>query len=254
MRKSIDLNCDLGESYKDKKVGNDEAVFPFITSCNVACGAHGGDPATTEKTILLAIEHNLQIGAHPSYPDLAGFGRRKIDLSPSELEATIKAQISKIDDMSNSHGAQMKYVKAHGALYNQVNKDELEAEVLVQTIKALNSELAIMGQPYTILQEICEAHGMRYIREGFIDRLYRPDGSLTSRTEPGAVFEQTDELLKQFWSLVMEQKVTTATGEELMLEVDSLCVHGDNPHVVPFLEDLQRTIQQENIEIKKFDI
>ncbi len=247
----IDINCDLGESYGHFKVGNDAVIFPYISSCNIACGQHGGDPLTIEKTIQTAIQHYVQIGAHPSYPDLAGFGRRKMTLPHKELQALVKSQIAIVDGLTNSHGAKLKYVKPHGALYNSLAKDANEAEAFVSAIQSYNATLAIMGLPNSQLEKAAKRSAIRFIREGFIDRLYQPDGSLAPRDMPNAVYKNVEEMIQQFLKIVVEGKVATSNGKEIAMEVESLCIHGDNPHAEELLKALHKEAKRKNMLIKK---
>jgi len=248
---TIDLNCDMGESYGNFKIGNDEAVFASISSCNIACGAHGGDPVTIEKTVKLAVKHNVQIGAHPSYPDLAGFGRRKMHLSKEELMATIKSQIAIIDGLSRSHNGLMQYVKPHGALYNSLQNDAEEAAIFTQAVKSYRKDLSIMGLPKSELHKMADKHDVNYICEGFIDRLYQNDGSLMPRGKSGAVLTSIDEMIDQFKSIVLDNTVRTGKNEKLRIKVDSLCIHGDNPKIVALLESLSKILKSNGIAIKK---
>ena len=248
---SIDINCDLGESYGQFKKGNDDAVFPYISSCNIACGFHGGDPYHMEKTIERAIKHKVQIGAHPSYPDLAGFGRRKIDIPAEELKSQIKYQLAALKGMSESKGAKMNYVKAHGALYNEIAHNSKEAEVFLQAVKEIDPKLAIMGLAGSPFQEQAQKAGFKFIREGFLDRRYLENGKLTSRKEKGSVLESVDESLMQLKLITEEHVVKTSSGKNIPLEIDSLCIHGDNP----LAEEILKTIiSNSNIEIKAFSI
>ncbi|HET8858806.1 5-oxoprolinase subunit PxpA [Marivirga sp.] len=226
---SIDINCDLGESFGQFIMGNDDAVFPHISSCNIACGFHGGDPLHIENTIKKALQYNVQIGAHPSYPDLAGFGRRKIELSSEELKASIKYQISALQGMVKSLGGELKYIKAHGALYNSIAHDEKEAKIFLSAVKEINPNLAILGLAGSPFGEIAKEYGFQFIKEGFLDRRYMEDGSLMSRKEKGSVLESVDESLNQFISIAKNGEVETASGRKIPMKVDSLCIHGDNP-------------------------
>lgn len=249
----MDINCDLGESYGSFKVGNDEQVFPFITSCNIACGQHGGDPLTIEQTIQHAIKHQVQIGAHPSYPDLAGFGRRKMHLSYDELSSIIKAQIAIIDGIARSNEGYLRYVKPHGALYNSLANDKAEAKAFVEAIRTYNNKLAILGLPNSQLEHAAKSAEIEFIREGFIDRRYTVDGKLQPRNEDGSVLNKIEAMLSQFESIAVHRTVVTHTGKVIAMEVDSLCIHGDNPHAEDLLKALHQCAQELNINLKKFD-
>lgn len=249
---SIDINCDLGESFGQFIMGNDDAIFPHISSCNIACGFHGGDPMHMENTIKKAIHYGVQIGAHPSYPDLAGFGRRKILLAPDELKAAIKYQIAALQGMVKSLGGELKYVKAHGALYNTIAHDKTEAEVFLTAVNEINPNLTIMGLAGSPFQEYTRKFGFKFIREGFLDRRYQENGSLMSRKENGAVLESVEASLKQFQSIAENGEVETVTGNKIKMEVDSLCIHGDNPLAENILKAIHQS--ENKISIKKLDL
>jgi len=249
---SIDINCDLGESYGHFKMGNDDAVFPHISSCNIACGFHGGDPLTINNTIKKALTYNVQIGAHPSYPDLAGFGRRKIVLSDEELKATVKYQISALKGMVESLGGELKYIKAHGALYNSIAHNEQEAETFLSAVKEINPDLAILGLFGSPFQEITESYGFKFIKEGFLDRQYQEDGRLMPRKEKGAVLNSIEDSVNQFISIAKKRVVKTPNGKQIPMKVDSLCIHGDNP----LAENILKSIHQldEMITVKSIQL
>jgi len=247
---SIDINCDLGESFGHFIMGNDDAVFPYISSCNIACGFHGGDPLHIENTIKKALKHKVQIGAHPSYPDLAGFGRRKIILSAEELKASIKYQIAALKGMVESLGGKLNYIKAHGALYNSIAHDKDEAKTFLAAVKEINPDFGILGLAGSPFQDITENQGFRFIREGFLDRRYQEDGSLMARKEKGSVLETVEESLNQFKSISNKGEVETANGKVIPMKVDSLCIHGDNPLAGEILKIIYRS--SDDITIKPF--
>ncbi|MGM0581841.1 MAG: 5-oxoprolinase subunit PxpA [Bacteroidota bacterium] len=249
---SIDINCDLGESFGQFIMGNDDAIFPHISSCNIACGFHGGDPLHIENSIAKAIKYNVQIGAHPSYPDLAGFGRRKILLSSEELKASVKYQVSALKGMVESQGGKLNYIKAHGALYNSIAHDEIEAKVFLSAVKEINPDLAILGLAGSPFQEITENHGFRFIREGFLDRRYQEDGSLMPRKVRDSVLETVEDSLKQFKSISQKGEVETANGNVIPMQVDSLCIHGDNPLAEEILKEIHRS--KDHITVKAFQL
>lgn len=249
---SIDINCDLGESFGQFIMGNDDAVFPYISSCNIACGFHGGDPLHIENTIKKAIHYKVQIGAHPSYPDLAGFGRRKMILSAEELKASIKYQISALNGMVESLGGKLRHIKAHGALYNSIAHDEKEAKVFLSAVKEINPDFAILGLAGSPFQEITDNHGFQFIQEGFLDRRYKEDGSLMPRKEKGSVLETVAESLKQFKSISQNGEVETASGKRISMQVDSLCIHGDNPMAEEILKEIHRS--NDYITVKSFQL
>ena len=249
---TIDLNCDMGESYGRYQIGNDAAIFPYITSANIACGFHGGDPLSIERTIQLAIEHEVQIGAHPGYPDLMGFGRRKMHIPASDLKAMVKYQVAAIKGLAESHGGHLTYVKPHGALYNSMVKDAEETAVVVEAILAINENIAIMGLAGSRVKAIVEAKGGRFIAEAFADRRYEADGTLMSRLKEGAVLHDPEQIAAQVLQIVREKKVTTADGVKIEMDAQSICIHGDNPAALTILQHLDKAFQNANIQKASF--
>jgi UPF0271 protein len=235
----IDINCDMGESYGQFKVGNDQAIFPYISSCNIACGFHGGDPLQIEQTIKGALEHNLRIGAHPSYPDLAGFGRRKMTLVAAELKATIKYQVAALKGMVESLGGQLSYVKPHGALYNEMAKNREEAIPVIEAILMIDPSLSLMGLAGSHLIEIAKEKQINFIAEAFGDRCYESNGQLVPRTEKGAVIYQPEQAVQQIVSIMRDQKIESADGFFIPIHAQSICIHGDNPAAVDILKKLK---------------
>jgi UPF0271 protein len=207
-----------------------------------------------EHSIQQAIKYGVQIGAHPSYPDLAGFGRRKMKLPVDELIALLKSQIALIDGLAQSHGAKMTYVKPHGALYNSLANDQEEALAFVTAIQNYDDKLAIMGLPNAALEQAAHTGGLQFVREGFIDRSYQLDGRLCPRGQEGAVLESIDEMLVQFEQIVVKEKVMTQSEEYIPIQVDSLCIHGDNPKAVALLKALHEKANTLGVKIKKFDL
>lgn len=234
-----DINCDMGESYGNFKVGQDEAIFPYITSCNVACGFHGGDPLHIEQTIKQAIQHKVKIGAHTSYPDLQGFGRRKMQIKAEELKAIIKYQIAVIQGLSESLGGKMSYVKPHGALYNSMADNEEEALVVIRAIQEFNPNLALMGLAGSLVEDIAKQEKIEFIAEAFADRRYNSQGKLASRNQANAVITNPAEAQKQVLSIIEKQEVETIEGNLIKITAQSICVHGDNPAVLEILKALQ---------------
>lgn len=238
----IDLNCDLGESYGRFQVGNDDALFPYLTSCNIACGFHGGDPLHIEMTIRQAIAHDLRIGAHPSYPDLMGFGRRSMQLPAAELKAIVKYQVAALKGLVESAGAKLSYVKPHGALYNNMVQDIDEARTMIEAIGEIDEQLAVMGLAGSQVKAVVEAAGLQFIAEAFADRRYTAEGHLVARDLPGAVIADPAVAVAQVKEIVSEGQLTTITGSKRPLQADSFCIHGDNPAAVHILEAIHRTL------------
>ncbi len=249
---TIDINCDMGESYGQFKIGNDEAIFPFITSSNIACGFHGGDPVHIERTILNSIKYGVQIGSHPSYPDLAGFGRRYMQLKKEELKSTLKYQIAAVKGLVESHGGQLKYVKPHGALYNQAAKDEAETHVIIEALKEIDDNLMLMGLAGSITEKVCEIENMKFIAEAFADRKYEKDGSLMSRAKKGSVIQDPDQVAEQVLSIVLNKCVYSNIGEKVAVNAQSICIHGDNPSVVDILKKIDQELKANGIVKKSF--
>lgn len=248
----IDINCDLGESFGHFKVGQDEAVFPFITSCNIACGFHGGDPLHMENTILNALKHNVRIGAHPSYPDLAGFGRRKMKFPPSELQAILKYQIAALIGMAESLGGKVAYVKPHGALYNTAADDETEAKTIVDAVAAMGHGLALLGMAGSKMESAAMNQGVPFFAEAFADRKYNTQGRLVSRTIPGSVIEEPKAAAEQVISLVLDHEIHSNEGTTVAIRANSICVHGDNILALPILQEIDKALAERNISKKAF--
>ncbi|MEO0339457.1 MAG: 5-oxoprolinase subunit PxpA [Bacteroidota bacterium] len=249
---TIDLNCDMGESYGRYTIGNDAAIFPYITSCNIACGYHGGDPMHIEKTIQLALENNVQIGAHPSYPDLMGFGRRKMEIPLNELSSIVKYQVAALKGLTESHGGRLAYVKPHGALYNSLSKNEEEATCVIKAILSIDQKLAIMGLAGSLVKKIVENHGGRFIAEAFADRRYEANGHLMSRRKAGAVLHEPAVIAQQVLDIIKHNRVEGPDGQPISLSADSICIHGDNPKAVPILAHLHHALQEAGVQKVSF--
>jgi UPF0271 protein len=243
MRKFIDLNCDMGESYYDKIIGNDEKILPYITSCNIACGFHGGDSETISKTILLAIQNNVKIGAHPSFHDIEGFGRRKYTLKSKELESILLYQISALKGMAESFGAKLNHVKPHGALYNMASIDLKIAEIIVKSIKKVDPNLILYGPSMNKWKELSENHGIKYLSEVFSDRNYNDDLSLVDRKLSNAMITDPGLSLEHINNMIEKGKVKTITGKLENIELDTICVHGDQPNALLFAKTLHKSLK-----------
>jgi len=249
----IDLNCDMGESYGNYKIGNDDRVMPYITSCNVACGFHGGDPLQIEKTIKNALKYGLQIGAHPGFPDLQGFGRREMQIPSNELRAIIKYQIAAIKGITESLGGKLAYVKPHGALYNTAADDEQVAKSIAQAIVEIDGNLAFMGLAGSPqMQKAAEAVGIRFIAEAFADRRYMPNGRLQSRQIAGAVIHDAQQAAEQVLLLAKSQEVISSENTKIKVNAQSICIHGDNPKVGEILQTIGVLLRMNGIEKKAF--
>ncbi len=245
---TIDINCDMGESYGNFKIGNDDAVFPHITSCNIACGFHGGDPLHIEQTIKKALAHGVRIGAHPSYPDLMGFGRRSMQLSEEELFALVKYQVAAVKGMTESFGGQLAYVKPHGALYNAAASSISITKTIIKAIHAIDDQLYLMGLAGSITEQIARMQQIPFIAEAFADRQYTDEGKLQSRSEEGAVIQDPFKSAEQVVSLIKEERVISNTGSYVPVKAQSICIHGDNPSAVGILLQIDQLLEQNGIE------
>lgn len=244
----IDINCDMGESYGRFKIGNDDTIFPYITSCNIACGFHGGDPLTIENTIKKAIKYGVRIGGHPSFPDLSGFGRRYMEMRGEELKALVKYQIGALKSMTESEGGELSYVKPHGALYNMAAKNISVAMCIGQAISEIDNNLKLMGMAGSEMEEAAKKNKLKFVAEAFADRRYEPDGELMSRNKEGAVISDAEEAAEQMLSMVKNKSVETSSGGLILIHAQSFCIHGDNPNAVNILKKINEKLNQYGIE------
>lgn len=242
----LSLNCDLGESFGAWKMGLDDQVMPFIDQANIACGFHAGDPVVIKKTLLAAKRNNVVVGAHPSYPDITGFGRRSMHIPPVELIALLQYQIAALTGMASNLGIEVSYAKPHGALYNDMMADGHIRSAVMEAIAECHQPLAFMLQATPEAEthrEEAKAFGLDLLFEAFADRCYDDNGALLSRTKEGAVHSK-EKMLEQVIQLQQHGTVTTVSGHSLPLQADSLCVHGDNPAGVQAIEEIRQLIQQ----------
>jgi len=239
------LNCDLGESYGSWTMGLDADVMPHIDQANIACGFHGGDPVTLRRTLALAAVHGVAVGAHPSYPDLVGFGRRSMDLSAEEIIASLHYQVAALEGMALAQGLTLAYVKPHGALYNDMMAKPAVRSAIMQALAGYHRPLPLMLQATpAAAQHRAEAEtlGIGVMFEAFADRCYDDDGGLLSRRKPGAVHTR-ERMLAQVGQLQQRGTVTTVSGLELPLQADTLCVHGDNPEGVQAIQAIRALVR-----------
>jgi 5-oxoprolinase (ATP-hydrolysing) subunit A len=229
---SIDLNADVGESFGAWPMGDDAALIPLLSSANIACGAHAGDPLTMRRTVRLALAAGVSIGAHPGYPDLAGFGRRDLAMTADELEASILAQVGALEAIVRAEGGTLAHVKVHGALYNRAAVDRAVADAVARAVAAAGGGLRLVGPPGSALLAAGAALGLPATAEGFADRAYEPDGSLRSRRLPGAVLEDPAAVAAQAVGIALGRRVRAVDGSEIEMRVDSVCLHGDTPGAV----------------------
>ncbi len=249
MKYSIDINCDLGEGFGNYRIPDEKELLSVISSCNIACGFHAGDPVVISDTIQQALERNVKIGAHPSYPDLQGFGRRQMFMKPEELRTAMLYQVSALKGMVEAYGGRLSHVKPHGALYNHSAGDIEVAKIICGAIHQIDPDLAYMGMPNSCHQEAAKQLDHPFRREGFGDRKYNDDGMLVSRTIRGSVLDSPEDVAAQIIRMVIDQEVETATNKKIKMEVDTICIHGDNPEALQILAHLLREFAKNHIEI-----
>ena len=225
----IDINCDMGESFGPWAMGADERVMPHITSANIACGAHAGDPRVMRRTVRLAKQHGVSVGAHPGFADLHGFGRREFQADPGEVEDAVIAQVGALAAIARAEGMTLRHVKAHGALYNMAARDRRLADAIARAIAAVDGSLLMFGLPNSPMLEAGAAAGLHVAAEGFADRAYEPDGSLTPRSRAGAVIHDAALVVERAVRMVRDAVVLTPAGGEIAMKIDTICVHGDTP-------------------------
>ena len=241
----IDMNSDMGESFGRWTLGDDEALLDVVSSANVACGFHAGDPSVMLRTLSYAASRGVMVGAHVAYRDLAGFGRRYVDESPDELKADVMYQIAALEGMARSVGAQVRYVKPHGALYNRIVRDESQAA-------AVDASLAILTQPGAVVGRLAAQAGLRVFHEAFADRAYNVDGTLVSRRLPDAVIADPAEVAARVLRMVCEHEVVAIDGTVVPLNADSVCVHGDSPSAVAMARAVRARLESEGVAIRAF--
>ena len=245
----IDLNCDLGESFGAYTLGMDDKVIPLISSCNIACGYHASDPVVMEKTVAMAKEAGIGIGAHPGYPDLMGFGRRNMNVSPAEAGAYITYQLGALYGFAKSAGVKIQHVKPHGALYNMAGKDYRLALAIAKAVQAFDPELILLGLSGSESVRAAQDIGLPVAREVFADRAYMPDGSLMPRNMEGAVIHDEELAIRRVIRMVKEHKVTAADGNDIEIVPDSICVHGDNTKALEFVTSIRAALEAEGIAV-----
>lgn len=246
----IDLNCDLGEAFGNYSFGGDKDILPLITSANIACGFHAGDANVMNETIQLAKRHNIGIGAHPGLPDLQGFGRRKLDMSPEEVYNIVVYQLGALNGFCQIHDVKMNHVKPHGALYQMGAKDKSIANAIAQAVYDFDKTLVFVGLANTLLISEAKKIGLKTASEVFADRRYEDDGQLVSRKEPDAVISDSDEALNQVVKMVTENKVISKNNKEITLQADTICVHGDGAHALEFVTKIREKLTKEGIDIQ----
>lgn len=250
MTLSIDLNCDMGESFGAWKMGHDEEILPYVSSANIACGFHAGDPATMRATVAAAIRHRVALGAHPGLPDLAGFGRRAMDISPENAYDIVVVQVGALAAVAASQGGRLHHVKAHGALYNMASKDHRLAEAIANAVRDVDPSLILYALASSVQAAVATELGLVVAEEVFADRTYQEDGSLTSRLQPNAMIEDPDQSIRQVLRMVTENKVATVQGADVSVRPDTLCIHGDQPGAVIFAKAIRAALEQHDVAVR----
>lgn len=245
----MDLNCDLGESFGNYKIGMDEEVIPLISSANVACGYHASDPIVMDKTIKMAKEAGIGVGAHPGFPDLMGFGRRNMAVSPAEAAAYVTYQLGALYAFTHKYDVPIQHVKPHGALYNMAGKDYDLALAICQAVKDFDPNLILLGLSGSEMIRAAGDIGLKCANEFFADRAYEEDGSLVNRRKEGAMITDEEEAIARVVRVVKEQKVRTITGKDIELKIDSICVHGDGQKALAFVQLIRERLAAEGVAI-----
>jgi UPF0271 protein len=247
----IDLNCDMGESFGAYEMGADEALMPLVSSANIACGFHAGDPQVLDRTVALAVRHGVAVGAHPGYLDLRGFGRRPIQVSPSEVETDILYQVGAVAAFARAHGSELVHVKAHGALYNQAVGDSDLAAAIARGVARFSQELILVGLATSEpMREAADREGLRFAGEAFADRVYNPDGTLQSRRVAGSVITEPDNAARQAVSIARDGQVLSHDGSAVSLKAETLCLHGDNPSAVRNAQAVRQALLDAGVEVR----
>lgn len=249
----VDLNSDLGESFGNYTLGMDDKIIPLVSSANVACGYHASDPVVMNRTIAMAKEAGIRVGAHPGFPDLMGFGRRNMAVSPAEAKAYTLYQLGALDAFCRVKGVKMQHVKPHGALYNMAAKDYALSQAICEAVAEFDKNLIVLALSGGELAHAANDMGLRTALEVFADRAYEEDGSLVNRRKEGAMITDEEEAISRVVRMIKEKKVTAITGKDIPIQADSVCVHGDGAKALAFVEQIRKTLTKEGIEICAVD-
>lgn len=249
----VDLNSDLGESFGRYTLGMDDKIIPLITSANVACGYHASDPVVMEKTVSMVREAGIRVGAHPGFPDLMGFGRRNMAVSPAEAKAYVMYQLGALEGFCRAKGVKLQHVKPHGALYNMAAKDYELSRAICEAIYEFDKNLIVLALSGGELARAAKDMGLRTALEVFADRSYEEDGTLVNRRKDGAMITDEDEAIARVVRMVKEKKVTAITGKDIPIQADSVCVHGDGAKALAFVERIRKALTEEGVEICSLD-
>ncbi|WP_199427031.1 LamB/YcsF family protein [Thermaerobacillus caldiproteolyticus] len=248
----IDINCDFGESFGAYRIGEEEAILDYVTSVNIACGFHAGDPIVMRKTVQMALSRGIAVGAHPGFPDLLGFGRRNIDVTPDEVYAYVVYQVGALSAFVKAEGGKLTHVKPHGALYNMSAKDVPLAEAIAKAVYDIDPTLILYGLAGSELITAGKKIGLKTASEVFADRTYQQDGSLTQRSDPNALIADEREAVRQVMRMVQEGRVRSLQGIDVSIEAETVCIHGDGVKAVIFAKQLYETLQDAGVEIRPF--
>jgi 5-oxoprolinase (ATP-hydrolysing) subunit A len=249
---AIDLNADLGEGDGTSRLAEDKALLTLVSSANIACGYHAGDAVSIRETVRAAHERGVVIGAHPSYPDREGFGRREMDLAPEKLRGDIVRQIELLAESCAAAGTRLRYVKPHGALYNRATRDRATAEVIAESVRAVDPSLVLLGLAGNAMLDAAARAGLATAAEAFADRGYRDDGTLVPRNEAGALLDDPAEITERAIRLVKDGRLRLRDGRELEIRADSLCTHGDGPNALAILRSLREGLERAGVTISPF--
>lgn len=248
--KRVDLNSDVGESFGAYRLGEDEEVLKYVTSANIACGFHAGDPVVMEKTVELAVKNGVAVGAHPGYPDLMGFGRRDMKVALGEAKAYVKYQIGALSAFATAKDVRVQHVKVHGALYNMAAVGCDLAKAIAEAVYEVDREIILLALAKSQMVKAAEDIGLKTAEEVFADRAYNDDGTLVPRNKPGAMIDDEDEAIYRIIRMIDEGVVESVGGKEVEIKADSVCVHGDNPKAVSFVKRIRRELDANGIEVK----
>ncbi|WP_019550561.1 LamB/YcsF family protein [Thermus scotoductus] len=248
----VDLNVDAGESYGTFTYGHDREIFPLVTSVNLACGFHGGSPTRIREAVALAKAHGVAVGAHPGFPDLVGFGRRDMALSPEEVYADVLYQIGALYAFLKTEGLSLHHVKPHGALYLRACRDRETARAIAEAVKAFDPEVPLVVLPGTVYEEEARRTGLRVVLEAFPERAYLRNGQLAPRSLPGSWISDPKEAARRALRMVLERKVEALDGGEVEVKAETLCIHGDNPNAPEVALAVRRALEEAGIEVKPF--
>ncbi|TCK19920.1 LamB/YcsF family protein [Pseudonocardia endophytica] len=250
--RALDLNADLGESFGQWTLGDDDAMLRLVTSANVACGFHAGDPSTLRRATAGAARSGVAVGAQVSYPDLGGFGRRFVDVEPAALTDDVLYQLGALEAMCRVAGDRVRYVKPHGALYNATRTHEAQAAAVVEAVRAYDPSLPVLGLPGSALLAAAESAGLRAVPEFFVDRGYTSEGALVPRREPGALLDDADEATRRLIRMVDEGVVRSVDGTDVTVRAESACVHGDSPGAVAMAQAVRDGLGAAGIRLSAF--